>query len=195
MLDSSYSGVLVVFSLVVAIMASYTALNMAGRVSGTRGTASLLWLIGGSFAMGIGVWSMHFIGMLAFRLPIAIGYDLDLTLLSLVFAIGSSAFALWLVCHEQLPRRRLVVGALVMGAGIAAMHYTGMAAMQMMPGVVYDPLLFALSILIAALASGAALWIAFRLRKDVERVVFAPRGIAGDGVRHRRHALHRHGRV
>jgi diguanylate cyclase (GGDEF)-like protein len=176
MLDSSYNGILVAFSLVVAILASYTALNMAGRVSGTRGTASALWLVGGSFAMGIGVWSMHFIGMLAFSLPIPIGYDLDLTLLSLVFAIGSSAFALWLVCHEQLPWRRLVVGALMMGAGIAAMHYTGMAAMQMMPGVVYDPLLFALSIVIAVLASGAALWIAFRLRKDVERVTFARLG-------------------
>ena len=122
MLVSSYNGVLVVFSLVVAILASYTALNMAGRVSSTRGTASLLWLVGGSFAMGIGIWSMHFVGMLAFSLPISIGYDLDLTLLSLGLAIGSSAFALWMVCHEHLPKRQLVVGAVVMGAGIAAMH-------------------------------------------------------------------------
>ncbi|MET0936227.1 MAG: MHYT domain-containing protein, partial [Luteibacter sp.] len=173
MLVSSYSGVLVVFSLVVAILASYTALNMAGRVASTRGTASVLWLVGGSLAMGIGIWSMHFIGMLAFSLPIKLGYDLDLTLLSLLFAVASSAFALWMVCQDQLPRRRLAVGAIVMGAGIAAMHYTGMSAMRMLPGIVYNPLLFTLSVVIAVLASGAALWIAFRLRRDVERVVLA----------------------
>jgi diguanylate cyclase (GGDEF)-like protein len=176
MLASSYSGILVVFSLVVAVLASYTALIMASRVAGARGRASLLWLIGGAVAMGFGIWSMHFIGMLAFRLPIAVGYDLGLTALSLVIAVGSSAFALWLVCLEQLPRRRLCGGALLMGAGIATMHYTGMAAMKMQPGVIYDPWLFAASVAIAVLASGAALWIAFRLRHDGERVVLARLG-------------------
>ena len=171
MLASSYSGILVFFSLIVAVLASYTALNMAGRVASTRGLASRLWLIGGSVAMGFGIWSMHFIGMLAFRLPIAIGYDLGLTTLSLAIAVGSSVFALWLVCLEELPGRRLCGGALLLGAGIAAMHYTGMAAMKMEPGVIYEPWLFAASIAIAVLASGAALWIAFRLRRDAERVV------------------------
>lgn len=173
MLASSYSGILVLFSLVVAVLASYTALIMAGRVAGTRGRASRLWLAGGAVAMGFGIWSMHFIGMLAFRLPIAVGYDIGLTALSLLIAIGSSAFALWLVCLQQLPWRRLGGGALLMGAGIAAMHYTGMAAMKMQPGVVYDPWLFAASVVIAVLASGAALGIAFRLRHDGERVVTA----------------------
>jgi len=171
MLASSYSGILVVFSLIVAVLASYTALNMAGRVASTRGRASALWLLGGSVAMGFGIWSMHFVGMLAFRLPIAIGYDLGLTTLSLVIAIVSSAFALWLVCLAELPKRRLAGGAVLLGAGIAAMHYTGMAAMKMEPGVIYDPWLFAASIAIAVVASGAALWIAFRLRRDGERVV------------------------
>ncbi|MDR6937453.1 EAL domain-containing protein [Luteibacter sp. 3190] len=176
MLASSYSGILVVFSLIVAVLASYTALNMAGRVASTRGRASALWLVGGSVAMGFGIWSMHFVGMLAFRLPIQVGYDLGLTVLSLVIAIVSSAFALWLVCLEALPRRRLAGGALLLGAGIAAMHYTGMAAMKMEPGVIYDPWLFAASIVIAVIASGAALWIAFRLRRDGERVAFARLG-------------------
>jgi diguanylate cyclase len=170
MLVSSYSSVLVVFSFVVAILASYTALNMAGRVAATRGRASLLWLVGGSFAMGLGIWAMHFVGMLAFSLPITLGYDIDLTVLSLFIAVGSSAFALWLVCQNELPKRRLFVGAVLMGAGISAMHYTGMAAMRMMPGVQYDPLLFTLSVLFAIAASGAALWIAFRLRRDQGRV-------------------------
>jgi diguanylate cyclase (GGDEF)-like protein len=173
MLVSSYSNVLVLFSFVVAILASYTALNMAGRVAGTQGRASMLWLGGGSFAMGLGIWAMHFVGMLAFSLPITLGYDVALTTLSLVIAVGSSAFALWLVCQNELPRRRLVVGALLMGAGIAAMHYTGMAAMRMMPGVIYDPALFSLSVVFAVLASGAALWIAFRLRRDTGHILWA----------------------
>lgn len=173
MLVSSYNATLVVFSLIVAMLASYTALNMAGRVSGTKGKASLLWLIGGSVAMGFGIWSMHFVGMLAFSLPIALGYDLDLTLLSLCIAMASSAFALWLVCQKELPLVRLCLGAVLMGIGIAAMHYTGMAALRMEPGVVYEPWLFAASVVIAIVASGAALWIAFRLRADGEKVILA----------------------
>ncbi|MET0504295.1 MAG: EAL domain-containing protein [Luteibacter sp.] len=176
MLASSYSGILVLFSLIVAVLASYTALTMTGRVASTRGRASALWLTGGSVAMGFGIWSMHFIGMLAFELPIAIGYDVRLTSLSLVIAIASSAFALWLVCLKELPRRRLCAGALLMGAGIAAMHYTGMAAMKMQPGVIYDPVLFTASVAIAVVASGAALWIAFRLRGGGDRVWMARLG-------------------
>lgn len=173
MLASSYNNILVIASLITAILASYTALNMAGRVSSARGRAAGLWLVGGSFAMGFGIWSMHFIGMLAFSLPIPLGYDLALTTLSLAIAVGSSAFALWLVCQSELPFSRLCIGAILMGTGIAAMHYTGMAAMLMEPGIVYIPWLFVLSILIAIVASGAALWIAFRLRADTEKVLFA----------------------
>jgi diguanylate cyclase (GGDEF)-like protein len=172
MLPSSYSGLLVAFSLLVAVLASYTALNMAGRVSSTLGKASWVWLVGGSFAMGFGIWAMHFVGMLAFNLPITLSYDLPLTGLSLAIAMASSAFALLLVCQARLPIGRLCLGAILMGAGIAAMHYTGMSAMKMEPGIVYDPLLFVVSVLIAMLASGAALWIAFRLRSDDEQVLF-----------------------
>lgn len=173
MLASSYSNVLVIASLITAILASYTALNMAGRVTNAKGRAATLWLGGGSFAMGFGIWSMHFIGMLAFSLPIPLGYDLALTFLSLITAIGSSAFALWLVCQNKLPVSRLCFGAVLMGAGIAAMHYIGMAAMLMEPGIIYVPWLFILSIVIAICASGAALWIAFRLRADTDKVLFA----------------------
>ena len=93
MLDSYYSNDLVFFSILLAVLASYTALNMTSRVSQSQGWGAALWLTGGAFAMGFGIWSMHFIGMLAFNLPIALGYDLPLTGLSLVAAIGSSAFA------------------------------------------------------------------------------------------------------
>ena len=155
MLDSYYSQDLVFFSILVAVLASYTALTMTSRVSQSRGRAAVLWLAGGAFAMGLGIWSMHFIGMLAFNLPIALGYDLTLTGLSLVAAIGSSAFALWLVSRPQLPWHQILFGAVLMGAGIATMHYIGMAAMKIEPGIHYQAGLFILSILIAVLASGS----------------------------------------
>ncbi|BFG80422.1 bifunctional diguanylate cyclase/phosphodiesterase [Paraburkholderia terrae] len=170
MLTSSYNPLLVVCSLLVAILASYTALDMAGRISTAQGRAAHWWLAGGACAMGLGIWSMHFVAMLAFSLPVPLGYDPAITALSLLIAIGSSAFALWLVCQQTLPWSRLAVGALLMGPAIAGMHYTGMAAMRMAPGIEYDPLLFALSVVIAVAASGAALWIAFHLRRQSSRV-------------------------
>ncbi|WP_433740805.1 putative bifunctional diguanylate cyclase/phosphodiesterase [Pseudomonas putida] len=170
MLIGSYSPTLVIISLCVAILASYTALDLTGRIATAKGRAVHLWTAGGAFAMGIGVWSMHFIGMLAFKLPIDLGYDLSITLLSLLIGILSCGFALWLVSQPQLPVWQLAFGALVMGAGISAMHYTGMAAMRMQPGIDYDPTLFSSSLLIAVGASGAALWIAFRLRQHTPHV-------------------------
>jgi len=170
MLIGSYSQTLVIISLCVAILASYTALDLTGRIATAKGRAVHCWTAGGAFAMGIGVWSMHFIGMLAFKLPIDLGYDLSITLLSLLISILSCGFALWLVSQAQLPAWQLAFGALVMGAGISAMHYTGMAAMRMQPGIDYDPTLFSASLLIAVGASGAALWIAFRLRQHTPYV-------------------------
>jgi diguanylate cyclase (GGDEF)-like protein len=154
----------------VAILASYTALDMAGRITTARGRSARLWLAGGAAAMGIGIWSMHFIGMLAFSLPIPLGYDPLITFLSLLIAIASSIFALWLVCQDHLPWSRLASGSILMGLGIASMHYTGMAAMRMIPLIHYIPSLFLLSIVIAIVASGAALWIAFHLRRAGSRV-------------------------
>ncbi|WP_275760652.1 putative bifunctional diguanylate cyclase/phosphodiesterase [Ralstonia pseudosolanacearum] len=170
MLAGSYHPLLVLFSLCVAILASYTALDMAGRIATARGHAAHWWLGGGACAMGLGIWSMHFVGMLAFSLPIPLGYDPWITLASLLIAIALSAFALWLVCQRRLPWPRLAGGALLMGAGVASMHYTGMAAMRMSPGILYDPALFCLSVVIAILASGAALWIVFRLRRQSRHV-------------------------
>ncbi|CAL61420.1 conserved hypothetical protein; putative GGDEF, MHYT and EAL domains; putative membrane protein [Herminiimonas arsenicoxydans] len=161
-----YDTLLVLISLLVAILASYTALDMAERINATQHKAAALWLAGGAFAMGVGIWSMHFIGMLSFRLPIALGYDLTLTITSLAIAIVASGFALWRISQPTLPVMQLSVSALLMGVAIAAMHYTGMAALRMTPGIEYNPLLFSLSILIAIAASGAALWIAFTLRKN-----------------------------
>ncbi|KTB62461.1 histidine kinase [Pseudomonas fluorescens] len=178
MLIGSYSPSLVVISLFVAILASYTALDLSGRIATAKGRAVYLWITGGSMAMGVGVWSMHFIGMLALRLPFALGFDLGITALSLLIAVLSSGFALWLVSQPRLPAWQLGLGALIMGTGIASMHYTGMAAMRMTPGIDYDPTLFGASLLIAVVASGAALWIAHNLRRNTPYVRLARGGAA-----------------
>ena len=178
MLIGSYSPSLVVISLFVAILASYTALDLSGRIATAKGRTVYLWIAGGAIAMGIGVWSMHFIGMLALRLPFALGFDVGITALSLLIAVLSCGFALWLVSQPRLPAWQLAFGALVMGAGISSMHYTGMAAMRMTPGIDYDPTLFGASLLIAVGASGAALWIAYNLRRNTPYVRLARGGAA-----------------
>ncbi|QAA95250.1 putative bifunctional diguanylate cyclase/phosphodiesterase [Pollutimonas thiosulfatoxidans] len=179
MLESSYSDVLVVLSVLVAILAAYTALDMGSRISTAKKPAALWWWLGGSFAMGLGIWSMHFIGMLAFELPIALGYDPWITLFSLVVAIASSAFALWISSsRKHLDWRRLCCGALVLGGGIAAMHYSGMHAMLMAPAIVYDAGLFVLSVIVAVMSSGAALWMTFRLRYRLSHAILFRCGAA-----------------
>jgi diguanylate cyclase len=177
-LPSHYEPLFVVVSILVAIFASYTALSLSERVTRSQGTASQLWIAGGAVAMGTGIWSMHFIGMLAFRLPIAIGFDFGMTLVSLFLPILVSGIALWQVSQPRFPLPRLLAGALLMGVGINAMHYTGMAAMRMQPGIHYDPALFFASVLIAVVASGTALWIAFRLRGNTPNVWLPRTGAA-----------------
>ncbi|MEG5298831.1 bifunctional diguanylate cyclase/phosphodiesterase [Enterobacter roggenkampii] len=178
MLVSQYNPILVVLSFVVAILAAYTALNMAARVAGSEGVAARVWLAGGGIAMGIGVWAMHFIGMLAMDLSMSMSYNASLTVLSMVIAVGSSLFALWLVSCDQLRLRRLLPGALVMGSGIVAMHYTGMAALEVMPGIIWDKVWVAISVAIALAASLTALWLTFRLRHDAAQVVLMRTGAA-----------------
>ncbi|MFQ3613415.1 MAG: MHYT domain-containing protein, partial [Cyanobacteriota bacterium] len=164
LLNSTYDGWLVSLSVFVAMIASYTALDLAGRVAATVGRLKSFWLLGGAIAMGLGIWSMHFVGMLAFSLPIDVNYNIFIVGLSMVFAILASAIALVLVSRQAISFVQLLGGAILMGLGIAVMHYTGMAAMEMEAQLRYDPLLFFISILIATGASLAALWIAFQLR-------------------------------
>src|SRR5713101_7242713 len=158
-----YDLKLVVLSVVVAAIASYTALDLAERVSATQGKRSWIWLLGGAFSMGTGIWSMHFIGMLAFKLPIPAAYDVVITALSWLFAIVVSGIALFVVRRPTMTGGNLSAGAALMGIGICLMHYTGMFAMRMSPPIQYDPLLFIASVIIAIAASLAALWIAFNL--------------------------------
>lgn len=163
-LTGSYQPGLVLLSVIVAMMASYTALNLTGRVTATRGRTSRLWLLGGAVAMGTGIWSMHFIGMLAYSLPVKMSYDLGITILSLLAAVAVSAFALRLVSGAAVTRWNYLSGGILMGLGICAMHYLGMHAMQMSPAIDYNPPVVAASVAIAIAASVAALWLAFTLR-------------------------------
>jgi PAS domain S-box-containing protein len=163
-MTGTYNPWLVALSYMAAVVASYVALTLAQRVTEASGRAEIYWLIGGAIAMGTGIWSMHFIGMLAFSLDLPMSYDFPITLLSHLIAIVVSGFALYEVSRKTLTPTRLGIAAVLMGIGICAMHYTGMAAMEVTPPVTYDPILFSASVGIAIAASLAALWIAFRLR-------------------------------
>lgn len=170
MLTGSYDLFMVFISYCVAVLASYTALDLSGRIATVNDKVATFWIAGGAVAMGIGIWSMHFVGMLAFSLPIPMGYDLTITLASLALAILASGFALWMVSRPDLPYLHLMVGALALGAGISSMHYLGMYALLMQPGIDYDWTLVGLSLVIAVLASASALMIAFHLRRHVTHV-------------------------
>jgi diguanylate cyclase (GGDEF)-like protein len=163
-------------SLLIASFASYVALDLAKRVRTRERGAALSWWVGGSLAMGTGIWCMHFVGMLAFSLPIALGYTLGLTVASWVAGVLVSAVALYVASHGELTWRSLAGGALAMGLGICAMHYTGMAALDMSPGIVWNLRVVAASALIAVAASAAALLIFFWMRTLAERraVTFQP---------------------
>ncbi|MFM0097263.1 EAL domain-containing protein [Paraburkholderia nemoris] len=178
-MQSSYNFWLVGISFVVATLASYTALDLTGRIFMLASTGLRhAWRLGGAAALGVGIWSMHFIAMLAFSLPIPLGYDFATTACSLGLAISVSYLALFVTTHARLTPLRLVAGGVLMGIGIAGMHYTGMAAMQMEPGIHYQPAWFAGSLAIAIGASTAALWMARALSNDDERHVLRKRFIA-----------------
>lgn len=163
-MTATYNYWLVGLSVLVAVLASYAALKLAARVAEADRRIGRIWLLGGGVAMGIGIWSMHFIGMLAFSLPIELRYDIPTTAASLAIGIVTSMFAIRIGSGSHLGHGRLAASALVMGGGICAMHYSGMAAIQIVPMIRYEPWLVAASCAIAITASYAALWLAFRLR-------------------------------
>ncbi len=165
-LIGSYDYILVALSVLIAILASYAALDLAGRVTSAQGKARLLWLNGGASAMGFGIWSMHYIGMLAFRLPIPVQYDWPTVLLSLVAAIVASGIALFVVSRSRMGMFRAVLGSIFMGGGIATMHYTGMSAMRLEAMCSYSAALVTLSVILAIVISFVALWLTFYFRGE-----------------------------
>jgi signal transduction histidine kinase/CheY-like chemotaxis protein len=164
--SGSYDFGLVALSFVIAVLASYVALDMAfqqGREQSKR--IALFWHIGGAIAMGAGIWSMHFTGMLSYNMAMEHNYNLGITLLSLVIPIIFSYIVLQIVKTRKFERSTILLAAPFLGIGIAAMHYTGMAAMEMKAALRYTPGWFAISVAIAILASAAALALSFQAIK------------------------------
>jgi PAS domain S-box-containing protein len=161
-LHSHHDPGLVVLAIAVAIMASFVALDLAGRIRETRGGSQVGWWFAGAVAMGGGIWSMHFIAMLSFQLGTRVTYDVATTMLSLVIAIVVSGLGLFVVYRQRGSWPAILCGGILAGVGIAAMHYTGMAAMRMASRLSYDPSLVGLSVVIAIAAATVALWLTLR---------------------------------
>jgi NO-binding membrane sensor protein with MHYT domain/nitrogen-specific signal transduction histidine kinase len=165
-LNGSYNYALVALSVLIAMFASYAALDLAGRVTAAGGWTRAIWLLGGAGAMGTGIWSMHYIGMLAFILPIPVAYHWPTVLLSLFAAILASVVALYVVSRKKMGALRALAGSVLMGAGIASMHYIGMAAMRLPAICQFNSILVVLSVVFAVLISLVALWITFHFRDE-----------------------------
>ncbi len=176
----SYDYLQVALSVLIAVAASYAALDLAGRVTATRGGRRWVWLLGGATAMGIGIWSMHFVGMLAFHLPVPVEYYWPTVLLSIVVPIFASAFALHVSSREKLGVAQALIASLFMGGAISGMHYIGMAAMRLAALMRFQPFLVALSVICGIVFSFSALLLAFDLREETKGTV--PRKIASATV-------------
>ena len=183
-LTGTHDATLVALSVLVATAASYTALDLAGRIRASTGWACHAWLATSAVAMGGGIWSMHFVAMLAFSMPgMEVSYDIPLTALSLVLAVLVTGTGLHAVSRKEATPSVLVLSGLFVGLGIVAMHYTGMAAMRMGAHLNYDKLWVAISVLIAIGAATVALWLAFQNTGPVQRLVAAvAMGLAISGM-------------
>ena len=155
----SWNGNLIVLSVLIAMFGSFTALSHAERMRESTGYQAMAWMVAGGLTLGMAVWSMHFIGMLAFHLPVPIAYDSRLTFISVVPAIAAALLGFYLLRSPKLQLKRIVIGGLFMGLGITVMHYTGMSALKMQPEISYNPTILTLSVVIAITAAIGALLI------------------------------------
>lgn len=200
-MSGSHNWILVALSISVAVAASYTALDIAQRVNEASSRGSrFAWLTAAAVCMGGGIWSMHFVAMLSYSVPnIAISYDWFLTGLSLAIAILVTGGGFELVSRQTKSGFLLWLGGLLMGIGIVAMHYIGMAAMQMPAELSYDAPWVAISVFIAIGAAVAALWLAFRGSRMLHRgaaailMGFAISGMHFSGMRAASFDIHVHG--
>jgi PAS domain S-box-containing protein len=174
-MTGTYQPLLVILSVVIATIASLAALTLGSRIAVTAGWARAVWLAGGSLAMGVGIWSMHFVGMLAFRLPVPMTYSVPLLVLSVVVAVAASALALFAVGRSRIGVRALLTAGALMGGAIAGMHYIGMASLRTGGSLSYHTGLVLASVGIAVGASLAALWVVSRYRDDVGRSPWLPK--------------------
>lgn len=167
MMHVTWDSGLVIASVFIAFLASFSALDTVARVTDSHGIKSLLWLIGGGAAMGIGIWSMHFIGMMAMHFTMPMRYNPSETIFSIVVAVLGSIIALWAVFrHNQFTLTNLLLGSIILGTSVVAMHYTGMAGLRINHPIIWQKTPVIISIVIAYSASAVALWLAFRLRNN-----------------------------
>ena len=165
-MHGTYDPGLVALSVLIAVVAAYATLDLAGRVTAARGAARSGWLAGGAMSMGTGIWAMHYIGMLAFGLPVRVEYDLPTVIVSMLAAMAASLVALITVSRSRLAKTHTVLASVCMGCGIAAMHYIGMAAMRLPARLQYDPAVVAASVVVAVVISYAALVLTVRAREE-----------------------------
>jgi signal transduction histidine kinase/DNA-binding response OmpR family regulator len=173
-----YDYRLVAVSVVIALLAAYSALDLAGRVSATHGSTQLAWLSSGAVAMGIGIWSMHYIGMEALRLPVPVQYDWPTVLLSMLAAIFAAGVALYIASRKKLQVPALAGGSVLMGCAIAAMHYIGMEAMRLPAMCNYSRPLVVLSVLAGIVISYVALSLTFAVRHQTTSLSWKKSGSA-----------------
>ncbi|QSJ18512.1 GAF domain-containing protein [Nostoc sp. UHCC 0702] len=170
-MSSTYDPRLIALSIVIAVLASYTAFDLAARVTAAKSWAKLAWWIGGAIVMGIGIWSMHFVAMLALSLPMQMAYDMLTVLISMLPAIFAWAGAFYIVSRPVLNVWQLLIGGTLIGIGLAAMHYIGILAIRIEATIQYNPVLFVLCVAIAIWASIASLWISFQLRMQTGKTL------------------------
>jgi two-component system, sensor histidine kinase and response regulator len=166
MLHGRYDYSLVCLSVMLAIFAAYAALDLAGRVTSSHGYARAFWLSAGASAMGVGIWTTHYVGMLALSMPMPVYYHIPTVLVSLLAAVAASGVALVVVSQPKLDVRHEIAGSVAMGGGIAAVHYVGMAALRCSAVIAYDLRIVALSIALVIAGSLVAIMLAFRARED-----------------------------
>jgi diguanylate cyclase (GGDEF)-like protein/PAS domain S-box-containing protein len=161
-----YDFRLVALSVAVAMLASFAALDLAGRITASDRKSRVFWLWGGATALGLGIWTMHYVGMLAYRMPMPVWYHVPTVIVSLMAAIAASAIALFTVSRPSMSVWQTILGGVTMGSGIAAMHYIGMAAMRMPATTFYNSLRVGVSIILAVCISFVALILSFRARDE-----------------------------
>ncbi|MGG3508914.1 EAL domain-containing protein [Paenibacillus lautus] len=163
-MEGNYNLYIVGLSIAIAILASYSALNITSKISDANGKSKFFWLCGGAMVMGSGIWSMHFVGMLAMHMNMNVKYDAFLTIMSMLASVISSFIAFYITMPKSINWSKIAIGGFIMGSGIVTMHYMGMEAMIVHAEIRYDPGMWALSAIIALAASYAALLLFLRFR-------------------------------
>jgi NO-binding membrane sensor protein with MHYT domain/anti-sigma regulatory factor (Ser/Thr protein kinase) len=175
---ASYDALQVALSILIAVSASYAALDLGGRVTVARGRPQLIWLLGGTISVGIGIWAMHYTGMFAFRLPMAVRYHWPTVLLSLLVGMLCSGFALMLVSRRRMGRLYTLIGSVILASGIAGLHHTEMKAMRFAGVCHFNSHRMIPSVLLAIGFSVAALWLGFYFRDEPKGMVWRKLGAA-----------------